>query len=505
MKKSLVRILTDCLCLDLSDEDNPKVDLYGSLGTELKYQIYVKYKVGEKTYKVKIDLHNTTCVLGVYGVGNNNSDKVEGKSIAEFFVEKYLLKVVGNIKLETDIIELNKKYRELAKLGLQNLNKKKHICFECEKEVKDGNNFKCAYCKKIVHGSCGFKKQKKESINFKESVLQEFTCNPCLRVGVPPIYAEGEDSPFRDQIKVYELEAALTKSLAIPLIHSSATNNSSIPQAIVVEIDDTVVLGDTVTNQKEKGEEDKKTEGASATDESIVIELTNSRNDLKAERAKVESLKNQLNQKEVSNARIIEENEEEKKKLLKTIEEQNKQLEQMTSKIRELEVSVASKSDNNSREDDIARLRSILEEETKEKNKVTLTLNDEISNLKREIKHCEEEVIISVREKSNLAEDNRILLKTIDALNVLVLTRNDKTTNGSKSDHNSAQKEVVSGSISENNSGAKKKLFQCNECVFTCTERALLQKHTENQHKRIRTEYQCIQCGKGFESSDALK
>ena len=177
----------------------------------------------------------------------------------------------------------------------------------------------------------------------------------------------------------------------------------------------------------------------------------------------------------------------------------------MTSKIRELEVSVASKSDNNSREDDIARLRSILEEETKEKNKVTLTLNDEISNLKREIKRCEEEVIISVREKSNLAEDNRILLKTIDALNVLVLTRNDKTTNGSKSDHNSAQKEVVSGSISENNTGAKKKLFQCNECVFTCTEKALLQKHTENQHKRIRTEYQCIQCGKGFESSDALK
>ena len=55
-------------------------------------------------------------------------------------------------------------------------------------------------------------------------------------------------------------------------------------------------------------EEDKKTEGASATDESIVIELTNSRNDLKAERAKVKSLKNQLNQKEVSNARIIEEN-----------------------------------------------------------------------------------------------------------------------------------------------------------------------------------------------------
>ena len=148
MKKSLVRILTDCLCLDLSDEDNPKVDLYGSLGTELKYQIYVKYKVEEKTYKVKIDLHNTTCVLGVYGVGNNNSDKVEGKSVAGFFVEQYLLKVVDNIKLETDIIELNKKYRELAKIGLQNLNKKKQICFECEKEVKDGNNFKSAYCKK---------------------------------------------------------------------------------------------------------------------------------------------------------------------------------------------------------------------------------------------------------------------------------------------------------------------------------------------------------------------
>ena len=60
-----------------------------------------------------------------------------------------------------------------------------------------------------------------------------------------------------------------------------------------------------------------------------MIELTNSRNDLKAERAKVESLKNKLSQYEVSNARIIEENEEEKKKLLKTIEEQNKQLEQM--------------------------------------------------------------------------------------------------------------------------------------------------------------------------------
>ena len=56
--------------------------------------IYFKFKVEEKTYKVKRDLHNTTCVLGVYGVGNNNSDKVDGKSVAEFFVEQYLLKVV---------------------------------------------------------------------------------------------------------------------------------------------------------------------------------------------------------------------------------------------------------------------------------------------------------------------------------------------------------------------------------------------------------------------------
>ena len=61
----------------------------------------------------------------------------------------------------------------------------------------------------------------------------------------------------------------------------------------------------------------------------------------------------------------------------------------------------------------------MLDDETKEKNKMMLALKGEINALKKEMLSCEEEVTVAVKEKSNLQEDNRILLKTIDALNLL--------------------------------------------------------------------------------------
>ena len=67
MKKSMLRILTDTLHLRFSDNKNPRVDLYGALGSELKYQLYIKYKKFDKDYSVKIDLNNTKCTIGVYG------------------------------------------------------------------------------------------------------------------------------------------------------------------------------------------------------------------------------------------------------------------------------------------------------------------------------------------------------------------------------------------------------------------------------------------------------
>ena len=48
--------------------------------------------------------------------------------------------------------------------------------------------------------------------------------------------------------------------------------------------------------------------------------------------------------------------------------------------------------------------------------------------MRKEMNRCEEEVVIAVKEKSNLQEDNRILLKTIDALNLLGFRKTDKVT-----------------------------------------------------------------------------
>ena len=138
------------------------MDKYGSLGTEIKYHVYVGFTKDNKAYKVKVDFMNTTCVLGVDSIKENNADEVEGRSVSEFFVENYIMKVVEVIKSETDLIELNKRFKELSKLGLQSLSKRKQFCFDCEKEVKEGSNLKCLFCKKIVHGNCGLKKLKKD-------------------------------------------------------------------------------------------------------------------------------------------------------------------------------------------------------------------------------------------------------------------------------------------------------------------------------------------------------
>ena len=66
--------------------------------------------------------------------------------------------------------------------------------------------------------------------------------------------------------------------------------------------------------------------------------------------------------------------------------------------------------------------------------------------LEKKMKKCEEEVLISVKEKNNLAEDNRILLRTIESMNILI--RDDRA----KEQRNlELSAEAVANSVPHNN------------------------------------------------------
>ena len=180
-KMNLVRVLEKELHIYLVKK--PKVETYGTSEAVERILLDMKMTVNDKEHEVKIRVYNTLCSLDVTGKGAatiaaKKHEHLENNTVAGYFIEKVMPKVVQYLRNNFDIPKLNEYCRKLALIGVDET---KDTCFYCEKENRDKNILKCTGCKSILHLKCagktGISNQSLEEINKKP---ETFTCNPCM-------------------------------------------------------------------------------------------------------------------------------------------------------------------------------------------------------------------------------------------------------------------------------------------------------------------------------------
>ena len=183
---------------------NPKLEFYGDALERICIDLLMK--VDNKTYDIKLKVHNTKCAIDVArqnGTLKERIDHLFNLTVGEFFAIHVIEKIVHRINQTFDITNLNIHLKKLANEGKKaakaKVTNKKH-CKECKKDVKNSKTIQCHTCKESTHFNClpnGISDARKEIMSQKN----EFQCGYCRVYPDQIKESETDESTIIDTLK----------------------------------------------------------------------------------------------------------------------------------------------------------------------------------------------------------------------------------------------------------------------------------------------------------------
>ena len=509
MKSNMMILAKDFNIVMTTD---PKVELYGN--AEERMLLDLKVCIKEQEHFIKMKVYNTTCGMDFQALKHNTDKKfhhLDGRTVGEYFTQTIIVDIVNTICKKIDIEKLNKYIKKLAIEGREAVKTvKKCAKFDCSKDTSKGATLSCIYCESLTHKSCT------SSVGLEVS---NYRCELCLINNITTTKSvELQDN--ERILKLSTIDAITTNETAKSYTCILCGETFQAENAMRVHTETAHEARKRLRGDTSLVEGRCDCEIVSEENKSLRNELHDRKDEVKQLKLELEGAMKDVNEQKERFLNFEEQakiESETKVNLIKqqkdTIENIKKDLETKIEESdnlrKEIEL-LKSASVNQKPDDELQRLRVIIQDREKAMKKAADEHKKELAELERSKINAEENLNSAIQENTKIKEKESTMYEIMEGLRKLLDLKDKEHADKPFGEEIEPDVEVIEdgasgGAVPKSSGGAvpKSNSYKCEKCPYTTTNINILNKHIRQEH--ISTLYPCVICDLQVRSMEELR